>query len=206
MLVTSVAATAYAAGPEPTPVTPVVTAPTIVETSFWEGGYVGGQLGYSYSSLDLNIGDVVDDFDKNNLIGGINAGYLWSVGNNWYLGPEFQYDFTDITATDATTGATASLSDIARLKLIAGYEVANGRGMVYASAGVAYANFDEVGDFVDGIDGSNTSYVLGLGYDHRVGDNFTVGGEYLFQRFRDIASDGGDIDVNGLYLKATYRF
>jgi outer membrane immunogenic protein len=48
--------------------------------------------------------------------------------------------------------------------------------------------------------------VLGLGYDWRVGDNWTVGGEYMYQSFDGIGSSGGDVDVNTIQVKASYRF
>ncbi len=59
-------------------------------------------------------------------------------------------------------GESLSLDEIARLKLIAGYEVGN--GLVYGSGGIAYGQLDDAGDIFDGFDGSDTNWVLGLGY------------------------------------------
>ena len=134
------AGAAYAAGPEPMAPQPMVVVQP--ESPFWAGPYVGGQLGYAYSEFDLgNISP--NDFSNDSVIGGLTLGYLWSAGNGWYLGPEFQYDWADLTVTDPGTGNTASFDEIARLKLIAGRELGN--GLLYGSAGVAYANFDGVG-------------------------------------------------------------
>lgn len=110
---------------------------------------------------------------------------------------KFQYDWADLEITDADTGGTASFDEIARLKLIVGYEL--GQGMVYGSGGVAYGSLDNAGDVFDGFDGSDTNWVLGFGYDHRVGDDWTVGGEYQYHDF-------DDLNVNTLHLKAAYRF
>lgn len=201
-LLASTASIASAAGPVE-PVDPVIAQPLPVTASFWEGGYAGVQLGYSYGDFDVNtIG--VGNFDDDSVIGGVNFGYLFSVGNGFYVGPEFQYDFADITVTDPGTGGTASFDSIARLKLIAGYEV--GDGLVYGSAGVAYADFDGAGALFSGFSGDDTNFVVGVGYDYRVGDNWTVGGEYQFHRFNDIGAGGEDVDVNTLHVKATYRF
>lgn len=201
ILLSSAAGVAYAAGPEPIAPEPVVISPTPV-SPFWAGGYVGGQLGYSYSEFDL--GDAsIDDLDDDQVIGGLTAGYLWQFGD-YYVGPEFQYDFADLTVTDADTGDTASFEEIARLKLIVGREVGN--GLLYGSAGVAYASFDDVGTVFDGFDGDDTSYVLGIGYDYRVGDNWTIGGEYQYHNFNGIGSSGNDVNLNTLHVKATYRF
>lgn len=198
LAVSTTAGAAFAGNIEPAAVDPVILpAPTL---SFWEGGYVGGQIGYAFSSFNLNS-NTLTDFDENNVIGGINAGYLWALGNGWYLGPEFQYDWTDLSVTDASSGQTASFDGIARLKLIAGYELGN--GLLYGSAGFAYADFNSVGSVLD-ID--KNSYVVGLGYDWRVGENWTVGGEYMYHTFDGAGSSGGDIDLNTLHVKATYRF
>ncbi|AVO38461.1 outer membrane protein [Pukyongiella litopenaei] len=166
-------------------------------TSFWEGGYVGGQIGYTYGDFSLNLGN----FDNDSVIGGLTLGYLWAVGSGWYLGPEFQYDFADVTVVDPNTGNTATLDQIGRLKLIAGREV--GSGFLYGSIGYAYGNIDGLGGFLDG-DGD--SYVLGLGYDWQLTDTLSLGGEYQFQSFKNIGTSGGDVDVNSIYIKLAYRF
>jgi len=202
VLIVSTAGMAFAAGPEPTPVAPVVVAPP--PPPFWAGGYVGAQLGYAFSDFDLGSVTSPDDFNEDSVIGGITAGYLWDLGNGWYLGPEFQYDWADLSVADSTTGDSADFDEIARLKLIAGYELGN--GLLFGSVGVAYASLDSVGGVFDAIDGSDTSYVVGLGYDYRVGDNWTVGGEYQYHNFTGIGDAGGDVDVNTIHLRAMYRF
>lgn len=203
LLLTSFAATAYAAGPEETMVeAPVIAAAPVAP--FWEGFYSGVQLGYTYGDFDLGSVAEPEDFNDDSVIGGLTLGYLWDVGNSWYVGPEFQYDFADVSVTDPDTGDTASFDEIARLKLIAGRELGN--GLLYGSAGVAYADFGSVGDVFDGFDGGDTNYVVGFGYDYRVGGNWTVGGEYQYHRFNGIGAGGGDVDVNTLHLKATYRY
>ncbi|WP_282128856.1 outer membrane protein [Roseobacter litoralis] len=186
---------AYAAGPEPIVVeAPVAVAPPVAP--FWAGAYAGVQLGYAYSDFDFD--DAIDgDNDGDDLIGGIHFGYLWDVGSGWYVGPEFQYDFTDVEIRDADTGDTISFDEIARLKLVVGYELGN--GLAYGSGGIAYSALDDAGDVFDGFDGSDTNYVVGFGYDYRVGDNWTIGGEYQYHDF-------DDLNVNTLHLKAAYRF
>ena len=204
ILLASAASVAYAAGPEPTPQQPVVMTPAAPVQPFWAGGYVGAQLGYAYSEFDIDLDTRPGDFDDDSVIGGIHAGYLWQVGQSFYLGPELQFDVADLEVTDSDTGDTASFENIARLKLIAGYEVGN--GLVYGSAGVAFADFDSGGDLFDGFDGRETNYVIGIGYDHRIGDNWTVGGEYMYHHFNDIGQNDGDIDLNTVHIKASYRF
>lgn len=194
---TALAGTAFAGSPATPVVEPVVTVPAPVQVkSFWEGGYVGGQIGYTFGEFDLG-----GSFDDDSVIGGLTAGYLFDIGNGWYMGPEFQYDWADVTVTDPGTGNTATFDEMARLKLIAGKEMGN--GLLYASLGYAYADFNGVGTFFNG---SANSYVVGLGYDWRVGENWTVGGEYMYHSFDDVGSGGGDVDFNTIHVKATYRF
>lgn len=201
----AIAGTAYAGNVAPAPVEPVIVAP-VAPVAAWEGGYIGGQIGYAYSNFDL--GDVnIGDFDTDSVIGGINAGYLWSVGNGWYLGPEFQYDWADLAVSNG--GETATFDSIARLKLIVGHEIGT-NGLLYGSAGVAYADFggsvsDVTNTFLDTFD-SDTSYVFGIGYDYRVSENWAIGGEYLYHKFNGVTSSGGDVDLSAIELKATYRF
>jgi outer membrane immunogenic protein len=205
LLALSTATAAFAGSPAPVAEAPVIAAPVPTPAPFWEGGYVGGQIGYAYTDFDFGdiideAGDVIDGDDTDNgFIGGITLGYLWSLNNGWYIGPEFQYDWADLTARDSDTGASIDFDEIGRLKLIAGYEVAQGQGLVYGSGGIAYASLDDAGDIADGFDGSDTNWVLGLGYDHRVGDNWTIGAEYQYHDF-------DDLNLNTVHLKAAYRF
>ncbi|MGR3563659.1 MAG: outer membrane protein [Heliomarina sp.] len=196
LLCSTAASAALAGNADPAPAEPVVYTPPPVVKPFWEGGYVGAQLGYAYGEFDLG-----GSFDNDSVIGGLTAGYLWSLGNNWYLGPEFQYDWADVSITDPGTGQTASFDSMARLKLIAGYEMGN--GLLYGSLGYAYSDFDGVGNFFND---SGDSYVVGLGYDWRVGENWTVGAEYMYHSFDSIGNGGGDVDVNTIHIKTSYRF
>ena len=193
------ASIAFAGTPEPVATAPAVVAPAAPPPPpFWEGGYVGGQLGYAYG--DFDFGDAFDgDDDGDGFIGGLTFGYLWSLNNGWYLGPEFQYDWADLEVTDDDSGDSASFDEMARLKLIAGYEVAGGQGLVFGSAGIASGSLDNAGDIFDGFDGSDTNWVLGLGYDYRLNETWTIGGEYMYHDF-------DDINVNTLHLRAAYRF
>ena len=197
LLSTTAAGAALAGNPAPAPEQPVVYQPAAQPARpFWEGGYVGGQLGYAYGEFDLN-----GSFDSDSVIGGLNAGYLFDLGNDWYTGPEFQYDWADVTVTDPNTGNSASFDEMARLKAIVGKAVGN--GMVYGSVGYAYSDFDGVGTFFDG---GGDSYLVGLGYDHRVSENWTVGAEYMHHSFGGVGAGGGDVDVNTVHIKATHRF
>ncbi len=192
-----IASSANAGGPVSLPPQPMVVAPMTPASPSWEGFYIGGQLGYAWGDFSLDPGD----FDDSNFIGGLTAGYLWGFGNGWYIGPEFQYDWADLSITDPDTDNTASFDEIARLKLILGKELGN--GLLYGSLGYAYGSVSDVQDIFDG---SDDSYSVGIGYDWRLAENWALGLEYQYSDFNGIGDAGGDVAVDTLHLKATYRF
>ena len=71
-------------------------------------------------------------------------------------------------------------------------------GYAGAQIGYAYGDFD-AGSVFDGFDVSDTNWVSGFGYDYRLRENWTIGGEFMYHGF-------DDINVNTLHVKAAYRF
>lgn len=168
--------------PAPTPaITPV--APAMPAMPDWTGGYVGGQLGYGDVDADGGLsGDGV--------IGGLIAGYDYDFGT-WVLGGGLDYDFADIDVGGATT-----LENVARLKLRGGYKIGN--GLAYVSGGLARAETDTLGN--------DNGYFLGVGYEHMISQNFSVGGEALYHQFDDFDGSGVDVDATTVQLRGTFRF
>ncbi len=195
LLFTSTAA--FAAGPAPAPQETMILSPGPAPVSSdWQGGYAGVQLGYGFGEFSLDT----DDFDTDGVIGGFHAGYLWDNGA-WVFGPELQYDFSDLSIDSGTGSGT--FDEIARLKFRVGRDM--GQGLLYGSAGVAYANFDGI-DGVTSIDFDDPGYVIGLGYDYRMTEAWTVGGEYQWHKFDDFGTAGNDVDFSTLHLRASYNF
>lgn len=189
---------AFAAGPTPAPSEPMIAvpAPAPVTGGDWQGGYAGLQLGYGFGEFSLDT----DDFDTDGVIGGFHVGYLWDNGN-WVFGPELQYDASDLSFDDP--GGEGSFDEIARLKFRAGRDM--GQGLLYGSAGLAYANFDGASGVTD-IDFDDPGYVVGIGYDYKFTETWTVGGEYQYHVFDDFGADGNDVDFSTIHLRASYNF
>lgn len=190
---------AHAAGPapaEPDMMVAPAPAPVYDTSGDWGGGYGGVQLGYGTADFTTSV----DDYDSDGVIGGFHLGYNWDFGD-WVVGPELQYDFTDLSI-DSGTG-TGSFDEIARLNLRAGRDL--GRGLLYGSVGVAYANFDGVSGALSG-DLEDPGYVLGVGYDYKLNDDWSVGGQYQYHQFDDFGADGNDVDFGTAHLRATYNF
>lgn len=163
-------------------------APVIAPSADWSGGYVGAQLGYG----DVNSNGA--GLDGNGAIGGVHAGYLMDFGQ-FVTGAELSYDTSNIDLG----AAGDTLDSVARLKLIAGYDL--GRTMIYGSAGVARASAT-----LGGVGQSDNGYFVGLGTDYALTDQWTFGGEVMAHRFNDFAGTGVKLEATTIQAKIAYRF
>ncbi len=167
---------------------------------YWAGAHAGIQLGFASSDFE-DLAAIFDGDDSDDgFVAGISVGYNWSLNNGWYIGPELQFDIEDLSINDPDTGGSLAYDAIVRLKLVAGREIADGRGLLFGSLGVAYSGLDAVDEFVADIDDSQTDWMVGIGYDHRLGQSdWTLGGEYIYHNF-------DDFDYDLVQLRLQYRF
>jgi opacity protein-like surface antigen len=165
------------AAPAPAPVAPA--------TPNWTGFYAGGQVGWAW--VDTDIAGV----DGDDVIGGLVAGYDYDLGD-WVVGGGIDYDFADI----GLSGTTASVEEVFRAKLRAGYKI--GQGLVYGTGGYAWADTNTIGD--------DDGWFIGGGYEHRVTDNVSVGGEVLYHEFDSFGTVNTDVDATTAQVRVTYRF
>jgi outer membrane immunogenic protein len=96
----------------------LVYAPIPPPAYSWTGFYVGGNIGYGWGSRtvnfspnDLNVFAVSCGggfggtcpppafFDTNGALGGLEAGYNWQFNQNWLLGVETDFDWSQIKGT-----------------------------------------------------------------------------------------------------------
>jgi outer membrane immunogenic protein len=183
---------AFAGGPVEPIAEPVITPAPVIEPvstgGEWGGAYVGAQLGYA----DVSSGGA--GLDGNGAIGGVHAGYRYDFGTA-VIGAELDYDMANVDL-DA---ADSSLDSVARLKLMAGYDL--GRTLIYGTAGGAYADAT-----VGGVDASDRGYFLGIGADYALSDRWTVGGEVLEHRFDDFDGSGVDLKATTASVNASFNF
>lgn len=172
---------------------PVVEAPVIEPVPVvvpvdgnWNGGYVGASLGYGR----IDGGSQ----DGSGVIGGILGGYRWDLGKT-VLGVEGDFKGGNID-NDPTS---SSLSQVARLKFQAGYDL--GRTLVYVTAGPGWAKGDVLGQ-----SHSDTGWTAGVGVDYQLNEQWIVGGEATFNKFDDFDGTGVDFDGKAIELRAAYRF
>lgn len=179
---------------------------------------------------------------------GVRAGYDWQAGS-WVYGVVGEYamnDVRDAVTAFSTTPAYYTMfrkvDGMAAIRARAGYAFgAQAENLVYATGGLAYARIDAVHTTSNGANAFSTrngrdnvdGYQLGLGYERKVGDNFSVGLEYLFTSLEDedfrvrsargnapatnpflLVNPAGtdfrrsdtDFDFDSVRLTATYRF
>lgn len=60
-------------------------APAYDEASIWGGGYIGGQVGYSWAKNKINGYNNDLSASSNGFMGGLYAGYNWEFSNATYL-------------------------------------------------------------------------------------------------------------------------
>jgi outer membrane immunogenic protein len=167
----------------PEPVIAAPPPPIPVQTGGdWSGFYGGIQLG----RLDVDGTGAADGDDATF---GLHAGYDYDFGQ-FTFGGEIDTDFGDVDL-----GGAATVDNVTRLKLRAGYDL--GRTLIYATGGAAR---------VDTSLGGETGEFLGLGVAYQITDQFVLGGELLEHRFDDIAGSGVDADATSLNVRGSFRF
>lgn len=151
--------------------------------SDWTGGYVGGNLGYSWADADSG---------SDGWLGGIFGGYQSDFGA-WVIGGEASYDWTDIGSNGANIDA------ISRLKLRAGYDL--GTMLLYGVGGASYADVR-----LRNRSASDWGWVIGAGADFRISNSMTLGTELLYDSISDFDDRGVDLDATTLAMRLSLLF
>lgn len=200
---------------------PAYGAPVYNWTGLYFGGYVG--LAHGLWTVDFyrnnNHGHAEEGADG--FAGGGFIGYNYQLPNNFVIGVE-----TDLGATTASQSndifdndtSLASYGLIGSIRGRAGYAI--DRMLVYATAGLAYANITNTiqkgrnaGEQVVWEDQLTPGYTLGAGLEYAVTDRWTMRAEYLYSNFGSVTlinQDGNRADfANELHVLRTglsYRF
>ena len=143
------------------------------------------------SGCRSNSDDDADDY-------GLRLGYDWQSGNFVYgvLGEYASGGVTDSVSAYSTTPAFYTLSreleSTWALRGRAGFTFGDGDNLIYGTAGYAWATVNNdfttsngVNTFTDSGDSDAKGAQYGVGYERRMGENFTVGLEYLMSDLKD---------------------
>lgn len=189
---TLMAGTAMAGGYTPPVVepTPVIAAAPIVVDNDWTGFYAGAQLGFGTGKVvEPSRPDIKEDLTSY----GLHVGYNHDFGQ-FVLGGELDFNKLDIDNVD-------DKADLTRLRLRAGYDM--GRFMPYVTLGAAKLS-GEAG----AVNVSETKATYGIGADFMATDRIIIGGEYTYQKWKDVSDTipNLDLDASMFQLRASYRF
>jgi outer membrane immunogenic protein len=185
-------------------------APSYAPAFSWTGTYVGANVGGVWGSFDVNpattnnlTGGVsapgVMDANNSSLIGGIQAGYNWQIGQ-WVVGFEQDYQFTGLKQT-ASFAAPAGMflagdSIAAKTDYLAATRAKVGmawdRALIYAAGGLETGEFDVTSSYVTRGPGGSPAlgftdasklhfgFNVGAGVDYAVTNNVFIGVEYRY--------------------------
>ena len=186
---------------------PVKAAPApIVVPYTWTGFYIGGNVGYSWGDWDAT-GVVVSatgqhNFNVDGFIGGVQAGFNWQFNQNWLIGIEGDYQWSDekddfswvfpIVIGDARSGFTIrnemKFPWFATGRLRLGY-IPDPNWLLYVTGGVAIGRIEDnasltLGAFNIAVSDAvtKTGWTAGGGVEARLGNNshWTAKLEYLY--------------------------
>ena len=153
---------------------PVAYLPAITWTGFYFGANAGVAFGDRNASIDWDEYETEHfENDDSSFIGGIHVGYNWQKPGVWVLGIEGDVNFAD------------EIDYLATIRGRLGY--AMGPTLVYATGGVAFIGADDALEDSD----SETGWVAGLGIEHQIKPNFSIGLEGLYYDF----GNGEDFEV-----------
>jgi len=185
-------------------------APSYAPAFSWTGTYVGANVGGIWGKFDVNpattsnltglvVAPGVMSINNSNVIGGVQAGYNWQIGQ-WVLGLEQDYQFTGLKQT-ATFAAPAGLfvgGDLLAVKTdyLAATRAKIGMAwdltLIYAAGGLETGLFDVSSTYVArGAGGSpalgftdanklHFGFNVGAGIDYAVTNNVFIGVEYRY--------------------------
>jgi len=179
---------------------PPVVAPVPEEFS-WAGAYVGLQGGYAWGEFEANVlaGNNEDEVeDAEGFLGGVFVGYNFQFGGPWVFGIEGDFEGTGIDTDEdndddededgGDDSFDASVNWQASIRGRAG--IGFDRALLYATGGIAFADFDINGDGGDGDDDEDDGdtelgWTAGAGVEYAFTDNIFVRGEYRYADFDD---------------------
>ncbi len=170
-------------------VTPPAPAPVVVTTTTtdWTGGYVGADLGYNHAGTSPNVGS------GNSAMGGVYAGYNYDLGN-FVVGGEI-----GANKMNTPTGGGSHLTSTITAKVRAGYDM--GSTLIYGALGAQHAN-----GYINGRGIKGTGALVGIGLEHALNANWSVGGEADFTRLNNADKAGTRLNTTNVVARLTYRF
>ena len=150
----------------------------------WNGGYVGFNVGYGWSSVSATYLGATGSEDFNGVVGGGQIGYNWQW-TSLVLGVEADFQGTD-QRNDYLVGgvaASAGLDWFGTVRGRIGY--APGPWMGYFTGGWVYGKFSAEatsGGVTVSASDNRSGWTVGGGLDYKFSPNWSARAEYLYIR------------------------
>ncbi|MFV0293456.1 MAG: outer membrane protein [Paracoccus sp. (in: a-proteobacteria)] len=193
-------------------IAPIVEPPvTIVEPIApltWQGGYVGGTVGYGFGGDDV-VGvhyqdNFLGDIGKLEASGpsyGLRAGFRGQRTikdkYQWVFAGELSYEGANIDDEVSSSFGTAAVevNNILALRLKSGLLNNAGNTWFYGIAGVGRIDYDygfTTGSTLVSEEGrTSTGYIVGLGVERKFNEKWSMTGEWEYQNYGKETVDGG---------------
>jgi outer membrane immunogenic protein len=160
----------------------------------WNGCYIGGNVGGTWGSSNVNIPlyPANFDIDSSSLIGGVHGGCNYMFAPNWVIGIEGDYAWTDLNDSASTingpVGETFSVKWDAMATIRGRLGYAWNNSLFYVTGGVAWSHLDnaQYNPIAGGaVSATYTGWVVGAGYEYGFTPNWIAGVEYLYADLGD---------------------
>jgi outer membrane immunogenic protein len=209
-----------------------VKAPMIVVPAFsWTGFYLGGNIGYGWTDFDqrfpgcdcepstdfrvqaIDEGDLLLSPSGDGFIGGGQIGYNYQFYNNWVIGVEADFQWTDIDGSTNQLGEFGEFSYKSELEWYGTIRARLGYAwdhlLVYATGGAAYGktrlteqyvdDFDSMYDYKYSQSETKWGWAVGAGFEYAFTDNWTFKVEYMYVDLGEATDSNfydGDFDID----------
>jgi len=192
----------------------------------WTGCYVGVNLGGTSGTSNEIIPVYPANFDisQSGVTGGGHVGCNYMFAQNWVVGLEGDFDWTNLRGDELTTGVFSERYYLrwnwtASVRGRLGYTINN--WLIYITGGGAWANLNSAyfGGYTvafpnsPSVSGTHFGWTVGVGIEYGLTANWIVGIEYLFAQFDRktyICSICGpvnfDLQTNTVRARLSYKF
>jgi outer membrane immunogenic protein len=167
----------------------------------WSGFYIGAHFGAAWGTIESEVplGQFSSRFDGlalpisshgiNGFLGGGQVGYNYQVAPWLVFGVEGQFSAADISGSTPCLILLKCTTDVNWVASLAGrVGFTSDRTMLYAKAGVAWADSDYSASFLGSGDAltaskTRTGFMIGAGIEHAIWNNWSAKLEYNFMDF-----------------------
>jgi outer membrane immunogenic protein len=183
--------------------------PQVVAAYNWSGFYLGGHLGYGWSSEEATAAGVVGSTDPDGFIGGVQAGYNWQA-DRWVFGIEGDWSWSGADGNAVLGGLTSDHSWYATLTGRVGYAWDN--WLWYVKGGAAWADTEYSAFGFGTASDTRVGWTLGTGVEWALAPQWSAKLEYNYLDFSNdtftFAGTPVDVDtqVHLVKLGLNYRF